>query len=267
MILAVAATLVVASAALPASAIVGSTLTDGNSSVTFNPASSALMSSWIVDSVQQLKQQTFFYRVGSSGPELPLTGLTLGTVTASGTGSTGGFTTLDVPYTGAGFTIDVTYVLTGGQAGSRGSAMNATIKVVNTSPTSPLDFHFFQYADFDLSGADQITINNGRDAFQTSALGHVSEVITTPLPSHHAAGLLTDPSSIYSLLTDGLPTTLSDASGPSAAGDATWAFEWDQSIAANGTLLISKSMSITPEPATLFLLGAGLVIGLRKRRG
>jgi len=248
----------------PAAAVV---ISDVNSSVTFSPTTSAGISSWQVDGAEQLKQQWFWYRVGSSGAEQALNTLTLdaSTTSATGTGSTPD--TLYLRYLGSGFKVELTFLVRGGQAGSKTADMTGTINVTNLG-SSALDFHFFQYADFDIStGADTIQITGGNTAHQSAATGHISEVIATPMPSHHAAGLLTDSPSILGRLTDASATTLGDADGP-AFGDAAWAFQWDSTISAGGVLSISKAMSITPEPATLALLGAGLVFGLlKKRRG
>jgi hypothetical protein len=75
--------------------------------------------------------------------------------------------------------------------------------------------------------------------------------------------------SIYSSLTNGTPTTLSDATGP-LTGDATWAFQWDAAIPANGSLSIAlnKSVYVTniPEPSSLALIPAALVIVAAARR-
>src|SRR5437588_8453978 len=45
------------------------TLVDGNSKATIQVNSSAGMSSWTVDNVNQLSQQWFWYRIGAASPE------------------------------------------------------------------------------------------------------------------------------------------------------------------------------------------------------
>src|SRR5690242_14520515 len=55
------------------------TLLDQNSSATVNLSPSASngggMTNWIVDGQNELAQQWFWYRVGSSGPELPISAI------------------------------------------------------------------------------------------------------------------------------------------------------------------------------------------------
>jgi hypothetical protein len=69
-------------------------------------------------------------------------------------------------------------------------------------------------------------------------------------------------------LTLGSPTTLTGFAGP-FTGDATWAFEWDRTLAPNKSLIISKNKQIeaVPEPTALWLLGGGLLgAGLLRRK-
>jgi hypothetical protein len=90
--------------------------------------------------------------------------------------------------------------------------------------------------------------------------------VVTPAPSHHEAN--TFPTTLASL-TDGNPTTLND--NDTATGDATWAFQWDLTIAPGGSSIISKDkhISAVPEPVSIMLLGTamlGLMHQIRRRR-
>jgi hypothetical protein len=263
------------------------TLTDANSRATINDSSSAGMTSWSVDGVNQLYQQWFWYRVGSAAttPETPINLLPSGAsslTTASQTNSA----SLSLLYTAPRFTIDILYGLQGGLSGSGGAGTTENITINNTSRTA-LDFHFFQYSDFDLggtAGGQSVTFTGLNTVDQTLGGTTLSETVVSPTPSRHEASFWP---TILSSLTNGTPTTLSNlpAVGGSTApplGDVTWAFEWDRSgtnsIAAGHSLNIVKGKNITnitpvvadvPEPASLAIWGflaIGMAAGSRFRR-
>jgi hypothetical protein len=240
------------------------TLTDMNTvvKVDVGPDSPAGMSSWTVDGQNHLNRQWFWYRVGDAGPERPLE--TLGTPTI--------LCQIDrvlmVSYAGQQLTTEVAYMLTGGTPGSRLSDIAEQIRFVNTGSTS-LQMHFWQYSDFDFEGTpegDTIRIN-GNTVNQAGESLIVSETVVTPRPSHFEAALFGD---TLARLTDGLPTTLNDVAGP-LTGNVTWAYEWDFTLPARGTYIISKDKLIdpVPEPATLVTVSLGLaavVARLRRRQ-
>ena len=86
-------------------------LADGNSEVTLDPSSPAGVSGWTVDNVNQLFQQWFWYRIGSSGLQSSID--TLGLSSSSQVSPS----EASVTYSGTnGLTIQVTYSLTGGAA-------------------------------------------------------------------------------------------------------------------------------------------------------
>src|SRR4051812_30942145 len=62
------------------------TISQNNSSINFDFGSSAGMKDWFVDGVDQLNQQSFWYRLGNVGPQLDLTSITAApTITPFGT--------------------------------------------------------------------------------------------------------------------------------------------------------------------------------------
>jgi hypothetical protein len=236
-------------------------LSDRNSMVVIDPASQAGMSSWTVDGVEHLRQQWFWYRVGTT-PEASIDTLTLTNATASNANGRQGDEILTLNYSGSGFELQIKYSLVGGTLGSRASGLSEQIMVTNTS-FGPLDFHLFQYTDLDLNGSqvDGLAMRTNANAVRQSDLSAVfSEVVVTPAPTHFEIALL---STTVDKLNDEVPTTLTDAATGLGPGNSAWAFEWDRSLAATGrgrSLLISENMSLNavPEPATLTLLGSGL---------
>lgn len=246
-------------------------LTDRNSTFSVDTQSQAGAFDWIVDGTDNLFQQWFWYRVGNTGPEASLDALNLTFEKASDTDADAGNEVLNVTYTDpqGRFDIHINYTLTGGMSGSKASDVAETITIDNLS-TGTLDFHFFQYSDFDLNGT-----SNGQtasfitpQAFQQFGAGiEFSETVATPPASHHQADFF---STIRDSLNNGTATTLNDnnVAGP---GDVTWAFQWDFSIAAGTSMQVSKDKQLhaVPEPVSLAMwssLGAlGLVYRSRRR--
>jgi hypothetical protein len=121
------------------------TLTDNNSVAQINASSSAGMFNWSIQGQNQLAQQWFWYRVGLVGPEAPINTISAPTIT------TPNARTLYTTYNNGAYSVEVDYSLTGGLAGSGYSDIGESIRINNLT-TAPLDFHFFQYSDFDLGG-------------------------------------------------------------------------------------------------------------------
>jgi hypothetical protein len=237
------------------------------------PADKGLFS-WQVDGVDHINRQWFWYRVGD-GAERPIDALTQIQAVTLDVDGTPGDDALLLRYRNAEQTFDlsVRYTLTGGAANSGSSSLEEVIRVVNLS-NAPLDFHLFQYVDFDLGGTpdDDVVLLSGtpvNTALQTDPLSEISETVVTPPPTrfevneYHALGGLEE------RLADDLPTTLANTLGPLSNVDATWAFQWDFRVAPQGSYLISKNKSLratvtVPEPASLALGAialAAIVVG------
>jgi hypothetical protein len=246
-----------------ANAAVGPTLTHGNSSVYIDPLSQAGAFQWNVDSASVLQKQWFWYRIGN-GAEQSID--TIGSVS---------FTSLSpysasLVYTMPGlFDIQLTFVLQGGSLGSGASDLTEQVIIGNLS-NGPLDFHLFQYSDFNLGAVDSVTLSQNLlgkfyRATQTSG-GALQQTVVTPASHAEAA---TVPTTLNSL-NNGTATTLSDVAA-AGAGDVSWAFQWDYTIgtgATSPTIGIDKRI-VVPEPSVAVFAGLGLtllLVSVRRRQ-
>lgn len=237
----------------------GQVLNHNNASLSINTASGA--SSWLVDGVNQLNQQWFWYRIGNGGPELPIQSISGSPiVTAPFPGRS-----LDVKYVNATMSVDVLFMLGGGSAGSGNSTITETISVKNLTAGS-LDLHFFQYTDLNLVN----TTANQTVGFSIDGTGHY--ITTQALGSKTATEKLTSgyttvshiqadsTGQILAGLQDGGSTTLSDVNSAGPAGDASYAFQWDALLSPSGqageALPISALITVVPEPSIFGLASA-----------
>src|SRR5215467_13837287 len=166
------------------------TLTDNNSVAQIDPHSQAGMFNWSVQGFNELYQQWFWYRVGDAAGTMQhsIDTISAPVVTLYGTRE------MTSTYTAPNFTLSIDYLLTGGSLVGVGQTANSdigeSIRIVNTSATT-LNFHFFQYSDFDLGGPGNDTVQLGRnlrgqfnDAFQSDPLAGLTETVTTPGANH-----------------------------------------------------------------------------------
>ena len=239
------------------------TLVNNNSSADVDPTSSAGMFNWRVDGVDYLAQQWFWFRVGLVGAEAPINTISAPTLT------TPDARTLYSRYFNGSYGVEVDYVLTGFTPGSGISHMTESISITNAT-SQALVFHFFQYSDFDLgAGGDMIQLGTNtaglfNEALQSNGGTKFSETGVTPGANHGEANLF--PATLNKL-NDGLPTILNDNAGPVGPGDATWALQWDLTIAPFSSVGISKEKVLTvPEPSAIALVSAAVALGLARRR-
>jgi hypothetical protein len=246
-------------------------LSDNNATANIDVGSSAGMYNWTVQGQDQLFQQWFWYRVGNTGPEAPIN--TISPALAVANNGTRGLSTT---YSQAQFSVRVEYLLTGGLLGGTKSTIGETITINNLS-ASTLDFHFFQYSDFDLGGSpggDGVVIGKNlftglyNTANQVHPLVTFHESVISPGANHAEVGFFpTTLNKLNDLNTD----TLNDATGLTGPGDVNWAFQWDLSIAPGASAIINKSkyveLTAIPEPTTItLLLSAGALFAIRRSR-
>ncbi|MBI5388397.1 MAG: VPDSG-CTERM sorting domain-containing protein [Verrucomicrobia bacterium] len=249
------------------------TLTDGNSTAQVDADSTAGMWNWTVDGVNQLARQWFWYRVGNTGGERGINTLTTVSRTQPDAAS------LNMTWRNGSFEITIKYSLLGGSAGSGFSDISEQISIKNTG-SSMLNFHFFQYSDFDLNRTpndDTAYFDTDRSVVQLNTTDglQLSETSVSRTPDHRQIAI--NPA-LFNSLNDTSPTTLTDTpTGGATVGptNVSWAFQWDFNIAAGSTVGFSKDKTLThtavPDSgATVALLGAALtglaLLGRRFRR-
>lgn len=247
--------------------VVAATLIDDNSQVDIDPTTDAGTYTWLVDGVDQLSRQWFWYRIGD-GPEQSIDTVSAPVVLAPHP------SILFLTYANSDINVEIRFTLDGGAAGSGASDMGEQISITNPG-LEPLDLHFFQYTNFDVQGtalSDRGMFTNSNTVRQWEGAMRLTETVVTPSPNHREIDFYPN---ILNELNDGVATTLSDtpaiddAIGP---GDLSWAYQWDRVIAPGGTFQISKdknlSAGVIPEPTSLLLLvlgGLGLAIARQRR--
>ncbi len=240
-------------------------LEDHNSTVSFDAGSQAGTFDWLVDGTSHLVQQWFWFRIGNNPEQsidtLPLTGAS---VTDTNPFSDNRPDALFLRYENAGLKIEPTFILRGANVGSYSSDLAEQIKITNKG-TSTITISFFQYADFDLNGTafdDSVSIFAGNHVVQTEGPVVMSESVVAPLPAFFEAEY--HPVTLAKL-NDGFADNLNN-NGFRANGNLTWAFQWNFTIQAGKSVLISKDKQVVPTPGAMALLGLAGALALRRKR-
>jgi len=239
------------------------TLASNNSTVQIDPASQAGMFQWVVDGTSTLNQQWFWYRVGLT-PEQSINAISAPAITPISPSS------VKLVYSSPGlFDVQVTYTLSGGQIGSGASDIDEQI-LINNYTANPLDFHFFQYSDFNLGASDSVALSQnllGKFNRSTQTFGGGTSLQETVVsPGANRGEVATTPFTL-NRLNDGVATDLNNSL--SAVGDVSWAFQWDFTIAAGSSAQIGKDKRLVvavPEPTAAALAGLGLALLLASVR-
>jgi len=273
---AIAVNLFLQSAGLSVSAqVVTLSNLDSTATVNLGSGGSLGMTNWFVGGVNNLAQQWFWYRVGSSGPEQPITAI--GGLTFNQPDSR----TLNATYFNGQYGVTINYLLTGSQVVNSYSSADISESItITNATTSPLSFHFFQYADLDLAGSatgDTVALGknlrglyNEADQSKSGSIDTAFTLTVVTNPANHGEAGLNN--STLARLSDGNTDNLNDNVGP-LTGDSTWALQWDFTIPAASSVGIVQDKYLLntppdfPEPSPLSLVSLGLIgFALSKRR-
>lgn len=212
-------------------------LTDANSIMAIEPSSATGVYAWNVDGLDQLTNQWWYYQIGAAAPSSIET---IGAPTITQLAPN----ILSILYSGAAMDVTIRYTIYGGAAGSGSSTITEGVRMRNKT-AAPLDFHLFEYNDLDLMGTPNddtaVHVNTANIsqwdgatiATETVALGGI-----TPIPSHWEIAAYPD---LLTKLTGATPLVLADAFSPLVNTNTTFAFQWDLTIPAGATQILSKS--------------------------
>jgi hypothetical protein len=250
------------------------TLSAQDSSVQINLAGG--VSQWMIDGVNQLNQQWFYYSVGSG----PVYSIDTIAPWSTPTISHGSAPTLTETYANSTISFKIQITLQGQPSGSGRATLGDTITIKNLSATTQT-YHFYQYSDFNLGGVagDQYV------QFNSNGAGTAYQVVQTGLAGATLAGTVTALSGGISIspeeqagiydgtmfgLVNGNPAPLLDNTLNAGPGNVVYAYEWDVTLAASGnpgsSMTISEIQAV-PEPSSVALAASGmLALALLHRR-
>jgi hypothetical protein len=274
----------------------GTILTNFNTTVTIaddgaNPGHT--ISSWTVDGVGQYVTGTgsWFYRVGN-GPVVSLdTAAFVSKLEIDNSGDPFDFspTTLNTVYqdTTNGLQFSLQYQVSGGNNGSGVSSIQAQLTAQLISPSAGTALSIFELNNLGVGGSEvnDLVTPSAADAAgsiaQSDANGTFNENTKSRLTGPNASPTVSDPThrqaglaaSVAAAVAAGL---LNDTPGGGVAigpSDVAFAYQYDFSLA-TGTpsqsveLDVNRNLTqnLTPEPASLTLLGLGGLLMLRRQR-
>ena len=219
-------------------------LHSGNTIATIDP-SSATVDSLSVGGFSQIVQQSLWYRIGETGPQLPLSSLTETLSTAIGS-------SLFLGYTGPGFTVRITYSIQGGSNPTSAGQLDNLIFFSGTS-TTPLDLHVFQYDHFKLDnlGNGSVGVNTvtnqviQKNTAKSGTSATVSPAMNTSPAATSEYQVAASPA-IFNSITSGKPITLNDSGGPAGPGDVEFALESDTSLRNLGVFPVVTTDTFNP---------------------
>ena len=267
-------------AVAPASAQLTGTLTNGNATFTQTSTPTSIGSTQMRASFRpeggtttnSLYDQWMFYRVTGDTRERPFGNYSSGGITTALTGnfagSTATYNLTDSNALGTRFTAAWVINLVDSAAPNTATLNHAV--TINNPGLTPLTISLFQYVDIDLADTAGGQSASGGINGMTSTNGTLNGTLTpiTPATNFQASAF----SALRTSLTDNSITNLSNSGLPFSPGDVTFAYQWDVTIPAGGSTVISSQMGVSPVPepgliiaCCLGLAGLGRVYAKRRK--
>ncbi len=222
------------------------------------------LSDWMVNGVNQLNQQWFYYSVGGS----PVNSIdTISPWSApSVTIGNGNSPSLTETYANSLLSVSATFQLVSSPIGSQKAQLATTIGIVNTS-SSAETISFYQYSDFDLNGSSggQTVLFPGTiqpyNVTQTGNGGILTGSISATAGGTGAlvgeiAGLYNGAQ--FGLLNGNPAPTFNSTILSAGPGNATYGYEITATIGAGSSVTISELQAV-PEPSSLALISCGIL--------
>ena len=235
------------------------------------------LSNWTIDGVNQLNQQWFYYSVGS-GPVYSIDTIAPWSTPTITTNIGKTQITLSETYANSTIRVGTTYILGSSPVGSGKATLTQTLTINNPSATTAQVFHFYQYSDFDLGG-----VSGGQNVqFTSKGSGQQYQVVQTASTGITLTGLVTGVSGGSSVqyevqagtydgtqfgLGNGNSAPLLNNTLTAGPDNVVYAYEWDATLAAGGSIIISEIETVVPEPSSVALVASGmLALALLYRR-
>jgi hypothetical protein len=178
---------------------------------------------------------------------------------------------VEVVYQNAALRVTLTYLLTGA---SNGMTADLAESVLVENLGGATSFSLFQYNDYDMN----TTAGNDVGERLNSSTIRISDSVVTAIESVEGG----TPIPNFTELDDSFPDLRDDIDstvdyvlntaagggiGETLSGDISYAFQWDRSLGAGGSFVVSTDkVAAVPEPATMAALGLGLAALMARRR-